>query len=268
MHSHFLIAILQYFDLCGFCTEYNVILSKKCTNQYAILIFFIHIINILVICVILYPFLVDPIAKFETIARTNDYTKFAGLVLTYVLSINESICNRRSQRHIWTLFMQNQRETSLRKKLNLLRRLQRRSLIYFFVSFCAAVRFTFKFFVDWKISHAHFWLTFYVLIFMQRTRIFYNFLYYDIILEELESINALINGVKFSKKIKISKKKRIVKQIRYSYQTIQLMVDNLNDVFGWSHFITIICYFVLVVCELDYFYWCFVEGIPVSVVGN
>lgn len=273
MLENLLIKVLRFFDLCGFCTEYNVILSKKGHNKLSIILFSFHIINFVVLCNILYPFMANPMERFDAISRFNDCVKFGGLLLNYSGTLIASMRMRSSQRKIWESLLKNQHQTNNFTNSNILRCLKFKSLFYVVMTFSAAIPALPAIWAsprEWLLTQAHFWYSFYFLIFIHQTRVFYYSLHLDLLLDEFKLIDQLIDEIKFllkypngceGEKMEINCEK--VKQIRQSYEKIQCFVNRLNNVFGLAHFITVIFCFVEPLCEFNFLYWRIKKDLPI-----
>lgn len=276
MFPNFIIIVLQYFDFCGFCTEHNVISSEKSRSKQSILIFVIHIINFIAqFAIIVIRFIMHPILNFNAISRMNDYIKYIGVLLSYSGSTIELMCSRRYQRSIWKLFIKNHCGTNTAFKSNLFHCLRFKCILYFIVNLCASIR-IFSFVIPyWQTTEAPFWCSLYFLFFMHQSKVFFYSFYIDLVINEFKSINNIILSEKnLSFELKEQKTKKVgrncekVKRIRHNYQSIQSMVDCLNNIFGWSQFITVIYCFSVLVCEFNYLYWRIVKLQPFNYLGK
>lgn len=94
-------------------------------------------------------------------------------------------------------------------------------------------------------------------------RVFYYIFYVQLIRHELslivdmtkETMDIACDETKQTPKIDRIVCNRI-KLIRNKFDLVYEMSDHINEVFGWSHFANVLYCFLLLVTDLNWFYWC------------
>lgn len=262
MISNVVTTLLQYFDLFGFCTEYEVALNKMRNKNQTFIIFGVHVLILFIICIMLYNQFVfrRPIVGDDAIFGVNDFIKLASATLVYFAIIVESVYKRPSQRKIWIIYKLSDNNPIPIKHLLL------KCLFCVVVCFSAVLR-TLHTFMGLPLVQLPLWFCYTTLNLMFGTRIIYYVFYSEFLFGELKSISKLIRKFKIysesnETKININRSScDTLKLIRSRYELFRTIINNLNDVFGISHFITIMYCFLVLCSEFNYLYWCFSNNI-------
>lgn len=262
MLSKYKIMILKHFDFHGFCTEV-FLFDKTPRSKYPLLIFCLHIISILAQCIILHHFMRNPILKFDAVSSTNDVIKFISLIVFYASVIIESICKRRSQQKMWHIYKEILQTCDPSSSTN--HRTLFMFLLYLAITFFACIRSTLNYIRESTADQWHFWVCFFFLIYLYQTRVFQYVFYLELLFEELKSIGQKIDDMK-DLNSSVNHNDDLVcselVKIRRHYGLLHSMVYYFNDVFGWSHFITIIFCFLIILSEFNYMYWRLITHLP------
>lgn len=255
MHSELTIIILQYFDLFGFFTEYKVILNKPQSKLYTFTLFGTHMVLIVSICIVLYyEFVIRSPITGNVVFGVNDFIKLACATLVYLTVVVESVCKRQLYEEIWTIHKQSD------KGLDLIKYLYLKCLLYFILCISAAIQ-TFHGLGRSTFDQLPFCICFIVLKLVFRTRIFYYAFCLELFFGELKSIGQLANEITVLQscdtKMDINRLSCAkLEIIRQRYELFCSIIDNLNNIFGLSHFISVIFCFLVILSEFNYQYWC------------
>lgn len=266
MFSKFIILLLKYFDLFGFCTEHAVLLhNKKSRNRHSIIAFIVHIIGVVSQCTILCYYIKHPIVKFGRIDSTNDAIKFVGAVLVYSSVIVESIMRRQSQQKIWQIYKKMKQLHGLQNEIQFktFRHLLFKCFIYFAFSFSSGPRMIQHIETVSKIDQAHFWICLLLFNLFYETRILYYIFFIELLRGELKSIEGQVQEINKSN-CHIDQWILKLRMIQRHYELLQSMVYYLNDVFGVSHFFIAMFGILQIVCEFNYMCWHFHSSLPFS----
>lgn len=166
-----------------------------------------------------------------------------GTLLTYCVIIVDSLIHRRTHQNFWMIS----------EKSYKLRGDQQQCLwwnfVFKFTEFhSTAFLITLVNLIHFK-SHA-FNLFFIIILFkICHSRIFHYLLYLEIIQIKLKIIQ-----IECKASILIGTAKESTKIIRELYQMILEMVENLNDIFGYSHLVTVLYCFYFVLTDLNWAY--------------
>lgn len=246
MLPRFTIFVLKYFDLFGYFTEYEVILNEKPSKNHVFIILSIHTILFSSICIISWN-------QFHLVANifgVNDFIQLTLAATIYCSVIIESMCKRKSQQKIWLMY----------KKISIIPapvdHLLLKSLLYVILNVGAAIRTLDSCVRMSTLKQFPYCVSYIILHFMFKTRIFYYAFYLEIFSSELKSIIQMV--------CKRSKPLQKLKKIRQRYELFSLLIDCLNDLFGWAHFITIVYAFLAVVAEFNFYCWCLTNDIPIQ----
>lgn len=269
MFPRYIILLFMYFDLYGFCTEYKTLLDKKCSKKYLFIIFGLHVPIFLFVCFVLYRVftVIRPIAKTDSVFRVNDSIKFAMSAIIYFSIIIESMYKRRAQRKIWFIYKRIYGNAYHPIKRPLLK-----CLFYLAMNILSIKRTIDTFFGLTTIERFPFRVCYIITNVMCRTRIFYYVFYLELFFGELKSVNRIVQEIKVLNRSSESKESskeyinrkicRKLKILRRNYSMFNSIIYNLNDLFGLSHFITIIFCFMTVLSEFNHIHWSLSNNVP------
>lgn len=252
MFPDWAMCLLKYYDFCGFYTKTHNNLKKI---EFSIFIGHIILAFYLTISIIL--FIKQPIisADFPLNMANNLFQFLSGLVAYWII-IFESYFKRDYQKKFWKIYKQNLSRCFQREyHLNL------RSYLYKFCEFMLAFSIIqillIHYFLSIMGAFFYFIISYFVIVKMYQSRIFYYLFYMELIRNELEKIHKELKyHVLMSQSNACDFEKNIFKRIRECYGMVYQMVSCINNIFGWSQFATILFSLHLLLTELN---WAFIR---------
>lgn len=258
MYPQWMLNLLFYFDLWGFCTQF-----KRSTNQLKFdrLILMLHVFLASTVTSFIWKYLARP--DDDKLGTVNDIMKFTNLLLVYWLSIFELYINRRIQKQFWYIVHYiDERFCSLQRFD--LGHYPLKTKIYFTLTIFIHSIFFKRLLTTTRIEFFYFWISYLLVVWIYQNRSFYYLFYLEWIKHELKKVNheaqqivstyqssMMKNG---NERMKIFHRNRF-KWLRQYYGSTYDLSDELNIIFGWSNVITILVSVHLILADLNWFYW-------------
>lgn len=251
MFSNGIHILLQFFDFFGFYTE---IRSLKLNSKASGKIFLLHILWAFTATVIVIIFSMSTIALSGVLPYivNNTLQNLFG-VFTYWVIIIESFTQRKIQRRFWLIYQrihfEQHHKLPYRKshfKIYLIKLMTYLSAItpINLYLMCYFLSFVDNFFL-FRFSYAFF-------VMVYQSRIFYYLFYLELIKHELIAIeNTLKNDALIGD--------GQMKTIHKHYSQIYELNECVNQIFGWSNFVTILFCFELPLTDANWAYTSFAE---------
>lgn len=248
MFSKCIIYLLKYFDICGFHTE------TKIGGKTEFYTFLMHILLACFLTASIILYTMQPVFyESKTISLVNNTVQFSSAVITYWMIIFESYIQRKKQRQFWTIYKRISERNLNHRSPNL--RIYLFKFCEFSIIFSCIQLILMKYFMAYRGHFFYFMFTYFVMVKMYQNRIFYYLFYVEIIKCELQHIQYdLKRIVAHSKQNRIKWKMQRFEKIRNYFQSVYQMVQCINQVFGWSQFVTILFCLHLPLTDLNWAY--------------
>lgn len=241
-----IVCILNFFDICGYCTESSALAQHK---RIQLLLF---IAQVLLACVFTwnqFQLTLDFYEYLGPLQTGNEMLQYSTALCTHWLIIFDSFVYRREHRRFWTI----------------LQRFDRRVC-----KPCISFRkYLFKFYEYFLVSIALYALSFYFrgipriygafiyagLMIICQFRVFYYIFCLDIVNWQLQTIdNELIKEIQSLHNRNERYDLKCFKWFNKHYGCVVEMTELLNEVFGWSQFALILFAFYGLLTDLN---WCY-----------
>lgn len=248
-------ALLLYFDLCGFSTQFVQ------SHKFDRLIFIVHIILVTVTTVMIGKFLIRPVD--DKLGTINDSIKFFTILIMYWLSILELYSKRNIHRKFWGRLQEIDKKNCCHKNLHFRAYILKIS-IYFMLYMSMYLNYLKILFSTDNSDLYYFWFCYTYIGLIRQNRFFYYLFHLEFVLNELKIINREVsemlsvckNGKLKHKNVFLRKfHHNRFKWIREFYESIFDMCDVINAIFGWSNAVAILLSFILIITEYNWFYW-------------
>lgn len=269
MYSLWLVNLTFFFDLWGLCTEF-----KDSPRQLSFdrIIFVLHILLAIVFTVLTFVFLKRPVQDYLGIF--NDSVKLNSMLLVYWLSILESYSTRRTLKKFWIIVQQIDQQFCSHQFL---------CFKSYFVKMITYFIFLIMFLLNyvWKISPNsdlhYFWFCFTSYQIYFNVRLFYYLFFLEFIKHELKAINqevsAMLACLKRNKLrnakdfIRIFHRNRF-KWFRQYYGCVYELSNIINSVCGVINCAAIPLPFLLLLTDVNWFYWKILNMYDVDIIGK
>lgn len=262
-----MIFILRYFDIWGFCTEFQ---TTKNSNKYYLVIFVIHILIDFIASWSIVTFLKRPTE--DTLGHVNDVIKLGSILFVCILSITESYVKRNNQRTFWDIFQEI--EQSYRSKQSFQLKSYLKKFAFFIIgSITSSLYLLLYSYYNSSIftQYPIFWLNFEMVTKVYQNRVLYYLFYLELVENELRMIERIAedaaqgsnltmnNNNGNGKNGKIQTHEDNLKRICEYYQLTRKLSEELNLAFGWSNAATVLFSFGLILTDLNWVYWIWYE---------
>lgn len=242
MFSIWIKLLLRFFDICGFCTEFQRRNSKW--NRYCDFhIFLCHIFCAFTLTTFAIQFSMQPLVLNDVLPSTvNNVLQNTVGMFVYWTIIIESYSIRTIQKRFWRLY---ERVRTSRSNCNdLWLRNYSIKLIEYSVTVLPILLYHMFFFINFVGNFFFFRLGYLFSTAMYQYRVFYYLFYLEIIKYELKCIRFKLHivspdGIKCD-----SMTSNDLKFINQYYHWIHELSECINQIFGYSHFATILFCFL------------------------
>lgn len=279
MFSKWIYFLLKFFDICGFYTEMD---HLKSGSKGSITIFILHIFWALGTIVIVVTFTMHT----RALAGVLPYMVNTALqnicgILTYWVIVIESFTQRKNQAKFWHIYQcirTDQPHHRAHQKAYLNAYLIR--LMSFFTAMIPNDLYLMYYFLNFVENYFFFRFTFFFFVTIYQIRIFYYLFHLELIKYELIAIKNALKNVAFVRDFKINSSPIVhhtngrlrgsnrMKPIYKHYSLICELNDCVNQIFGWSHFVTILYCFGLPLTDANWAYTSFAERPVEYISGN
>lgn len=249
--------LLFYFDIFGFCTQFNKI--KNQSKVYRI-IFIIHVLLATASSFIIWAYLKRSTA--DKLGAINDAFKLCLTPVVYWLSICEHYSKQQMQTKFWNIIQQMHEKSHAHHKPRFrayVLVISTYSLLYVLMYF----NYLFRIFTDYKLAFMLLWSSFTFVGLFRINQFFYYLLCLEFLKTELEMIELNIEGI-----LNECNSSDCFKLIRQFYDSIYDLKEIVNSVFGWSNVAAIVVSFQLVLAEINWFYWRIFNNFSSDGIGN
>lgn len=260
MYPKWMLNLLLYFDLWGFCTQFN---RSPNSNQVKIdrLIFIFHMIFASIATLFICNYLKRP--DNDTLANINDVLKFTDLLLVYWLSIFELYTNRRIQKEFWSIVRYIDKRFCSLQRFDL-GHYPLKIKIYFTLTILNNCIFFNRIFSTARTDFVYLCLCYMLITWIHQNRSFYYLFYLEWIRQELKRVNYEAHEIVATYEssllrtrnafMKIFHRNRF-KWLRQYYGSTYDLSDEMNMVFGWSNVAVILVSVHLILADVNWFYW-------------
>lgn len=274
MYPKWLNNLFIFFDLYGFSTEFRE--SPK-QRKFNLVIFVSHLIFGFVATSGIILYLLRPVD--DQLGTINDISKFSALFLVYWLSLFEFYSQRSNQKKFWRYVSKIDRSFCCHQQFKL-PGYQLRIKVYFTLSTLAYFLYLGRLLANTGFSFLYFWLSYVFMCTVFQVRSFYYLFFLSFIKHELKTIDrevtAMLRDCKTVKLQKIHKKdifmiefrRKRLKWIREYYEIIYQMCRVVNNVFGWSNVLAVLCHFHMILTDINWFYWKLLNKYQFNIHGN
>lgn len=255
MYPRWMLNLLFYFDLWGFCTQ-----IKRSPNQLKFdrSMLTLHIIFASISTLLISKYLSRP--GDDKLGMVNDIMKFTVLLLVYWLSIFELYSKRRIQRQFWCIVHYIDKRFCSLQRFNLGYYPMKIEIYFTLTIFIHSIFFK-QLLSSTRIKFLYFWITYILIVWIYQNRAFYYLFYLEWIKNELKIVNHEAHEIvaTYQKKILIKRlrifQRNRFKWLRQYYGSTYDLSDALNIIFGWSNVVTILVSVHLILADLNWFYW-------------
>lgn len=271
MFSKWMRFLLQFYDICGFCTETSINTSRKNT----IMLFVFHILWTCLCSYFNIKFSMQPSVYRDILPFSINFcVHHVSGIFTYWMIIIESYSNRPAQRRFWQIYERiNMHYRGGRSKS--FRRYSIKLIEYFSVSATVQIFFM-QYYMQCVQSLFFFRLFYLVSVTVCQYRAFYFLLYLDMMKYEMEAIKSETKcaatlsrsngtfiqsteeGANHRSNSAITLENVIeynLKRINGYYQLAYELSECINQIFGWSNFTTVLYCFHLPLTEANWALW-------------
>lgn len=236
--------MLRFYDICGFSTE----TSTTSTNQRVFLLHILLACLLTLSIIILLTQLYDCVTT-DILISVNTYIQLLSALSSYWMIIIESYLQKEAQRKLWKIFEGIPKIFEQRKRPNLFSYFIK--FTEYLVVFTAIQIALVIYFILFFGGFFHYQIAYFILVKMYQTRIFYYVFYLELVKHELKTI---LNDLKCRIVSHQSVCSKDLKSAREYYQSICEIVHCINQIFGWSHFVTILFCVHLPLTDLNWAY--------------
>lgn len=255
MYPKWMRALLLYFDLWGFFTQFNQ------SQRFDRLIFVLHIILASVTTFVFVQFLSRTFG--DKLGTINDHIKYCAILVVYWLSLLELFSKRKAHRRFWISLENIDKQFCCHQNLRFRTYILKISL-YFTLFVLMYVNYFNVLFSKGNSDLYYFWFCYTYIGLYLKSQFFCYLLHLEFVINELKIIDREVNdmldaygnGHRKTRKVFLRRFHRNrFKWIRKFYETIYDMCDSINGVFGWSNAAIVLFSFLLMVTEFNWFYW-------------
>lgn len=265
MYPRWMLILLHYFDLWGFCTQ-----VQKSQTVYRIILI-CHIIIATFVTLTIIVFMGRPVG--DNLGVFNDSLKLYTHLIINWIPIIELYLKHRIQRKFWKIMHNIDKEFCSHQYLCFKSYLIK--IILFFILLIAM-------FLNYLLClHRSelitFWFSFIFIVSFCKNYFFYYLFYLEFIKYELKMVYretklmscycercTLKSSKTFLKKFYCNR----FKWIRKYYGSIYDLCDIINTVFGWSNVFAIPMSFLLILADINWFYWKLYNKYRVDMIGK
>lgn len=269
MYPTWLERLMFYFDLCGLCTQFK---SSPRQFNFDSLVLILHMILATVFTVFTFLFLKRPIQ--DSLGIFNDAIKLYALLLVYWLSIFDSYSKRKTQKKFWQIIEQiDQRFCSHRHvcfKSYIIK-----LIVYFFFLAIFLMNYIWHILPGSELHYFWFFFTSFYIFF--NIRLFYYLFFLEFIKHELKIIDHEVseilntferNKLKGAKEFMRKFHRNRFKWFREFYGCIYDLCNIINSVCGWSNVAVVPLPFLLLLTDINWFYWKILNVYEIDIVGK
>lgn len=267
IYPRWMLNLLFYFDLWGFCTQFKR--SPKQRNFHRLTLA-THTILAFVATSLIAKYL-QRLDGDLSLRAVNDVLKFTVLLLVYWLSIFELYSKRYTQRKFWYIVDYIDKRFCSLQRFNL-GKYPLKLQIYFLSSL-------FVYCIDFKqlfsVEFVSFWMCYLYVVWIHQNRSFYYLFYLEWIKQELKHVVHEANEFVYTYQTSMFQTKNYAikhfhrnrfKWLRQYFGSIYDMTDVMNSVFGWSNVVTILVSVHLILADTNRLYWKILNRYNTSVI--
>lgn len=269
MYPVWLSNLMFFFDCWGHCSQFNTSPRHRKLDS---VIFVMQILLVTIFTILILIFLKRPVQ--DNLGIFNDGVKMTAMIVVYWLSIIESYSKRHAQRRFWTIIKRIDRQFCVHR--------YRCFKKYIFKMITYAVFMTiflsnYIFYIPPDSELHYFWLAYTSFSFYYNTRLFYYLFFLEFIKNELQVIDQEVSQILSSfERHKLKSAKEFVKEFhrkrfkwfREYYESIYDLCMIVNSVCGWSNVVAIHLPFLLLLTDMNWFYWKILNMYNIDVIGN
>lgn len=239
MFSRQTLFILKFYDGFGFLNQYSTTQNYQKRIK---IIFSIH----LSIAIFLYIFKGYVIVHLKTflipLDLVSELLQYSSASIAYFFITIESYAQQKKQKHFWKLYekLRHQKSITWRKYFI-------KILFWFFICIIPTITMFFQETIDPIIHIAYSYLQK-----VCQLRIFHYLFYLELIQFQLKFIENDIAIMLWRNERESPIRFNRLKSIREYYRIIQDMVDDLNEVFGWSHLFAVLFSFHYLLTDVNW----------------
>lgn len=263
MYPRWIVLLLSYYDFWGFRSEFN---TSGFYNKIVRIISVLHLFLVTTATLFFIQYFLNFDA--DTLGIANDIIKYFGALCVYWTIFIETNSKFVSMKRFWHIFQlidyQHFNHQYFKRRFFLFK-----TISFFLAAFILHILYLERAILFAGTKYISFWFFNGILMMIYQHRAFYYLFYLDLVEYELNIIkNDIMDIVKTIEKIKIEmhifdKRKSIsklfeqkrLKWIRNYYMLVYDMSECLNAVFGWSNMTTVLYSFLLILTDLNSFYW-------------
>lgn len=255
MFSKSVVALLKFFDLCGFQTGIAKIMHSKERRK---CIFALHCVCAFTLSYFVVGYASEPILLGEVLPYfVNEIFQILNGMSTHWVIIIESYARRNIQQKFWNTYKYIDQH-HVKCKKSLLRTYKIKFIEFFSVVTIIQIIFM-CYFTHYVGNYYFFRFSYLVSQIVYHYRVFYYLFYLELIEFELKTIKIELETI-----AKITQRNdsndenfnvNCLKKIQNHYQLIFELTEFLNQIFGWSNFATILYCFHLPLTDLNWGLW-------------
>lgn len=256
MYPKWMKLIFFYFDFWGFYSEFAK-WHQLCVH----LIFIFYVIFGSIIIKLLPGYLI--LLGKDRLGTMNDLFKIVIALMVFWSSLIESYSKRKSLQQFWKIYEKIDTDycTQCSRTPN--------AYIWIFILYIPMITIIYIFYYicdGWEMPTELIciWILFTILVLRIQNRIFYYLFYLEIIKSELKVIQREIKRMVFSSRNNNRLREKFelkrFKWLREYYSNVYELGECVNDVFGWSNLIVILCLFHAILYYLNNLYWYWYNG--------
>lgn len=269
MFSKWINLLLKFFDYCGFCTELNSINQK-----YVIVVYLLRFLWAFVSTCIVVIFLMQPVQLDDDLPYfANTMVQYMGGTVTYWVIIIESFAKRKVQRKFWRIYKSIEHRHNQSSKKSFFNTYLVKLIEYSTIMLPIHIYFL-SYFITYVGNFFFFRLAYLVFMCSYQYRVFFFLFYLQLIKRELNAIKYTLNDIEtrtYSVSLSLYFGERVnefavlpnesksfcenqLKIIHKHYREICELNYCINNIFGWSHFVTILYCFLLLLTDVNWAY--------------
>lgn len=240
--------LLKYFVIWGFHPEISA------HHRKISILFVIHVVLACFLTGSMISFIVHSNLTTESCLNlVNDWIQYVSALIAYWIIILEAYIQRAYQRKFWIVY-QNIDLYSFKRLIPNLRNYRLKFLEYFVIFLMIQIRLI-GYFITLEQEAFSFLFTYFMVVKMYQSRVFYYIFYLELIKDELISIEKKLKTIVSISDCSVHDVSRNwFKELREYYKSVYEMVNCINEIFGWSQFITILFCFHLPMTDLNWAY--------------
>lgn len=258
MYPKWLSVLMCYFDLWGFCSQFRTTPNQQTIYK---IIFMCHLALDLYVTVVIVEFLKRPIG--DSLGVLIDSMKLCPHTLMNWISVCELYFKHRTQNKFWNV-IQNINEQFFSHDNLCFKAYLIEMIIYFIVLILMFLNYLIYVRRSELIS---FWIASIFIISFFKHYFFYYLFYSEFIKYELTQVERKSFEICTNVHLKLSHSNQFQK-IRRLYESVNELFNVVNEVFRWSNAVGVPISFLLMLVDINWFYWKIFNKYQVDFLGK